>query len=516
MLGVDAQTTQVLVTVFRFFCWTALLGLFSRTSAIIVTIIGLYLLGIPQWFGKVNHYHHVLWFSAVLAASRCGDALSIDALIASWRRADRGIQGSPGAATIYGLPVAFVWLLFGVIYFFPGFHKWWVCGVDWFTSDNFRILLHNKWRAVAGGMLPALRIDQSPWLYRAGALVAVGFEIVFIVAIFWPRARMVFALVGVGFHVMIRQVMHISFWHLQYAYVIFFDWHRILHWFGARLMPQIMYVLYDGNCKLCRRTIALLRVFDLFGRITWINALDRAMLDAHGLGWLNQNDLLHDMHAVVARRKWRGYDAYRALSSRILVLWPLLPMLYLPPVASVGAKIYRRVADSRLCSITQRWTNGGDSSARPHSTRVVMIVGTVLAAGIAWCGLVDARDSWPLASYPTFAGFVRPQTTELEIVLVGRDGSSAPIDRTASRGLVSARGYALMMRVLNTRDETLRRARLRAVWQALKNANPTISDADRLSFYRVRYHSHPQRWLDPPVERILVDEMAAPDTIPRQ
>ena len=36
-------------------------GLFTRTSAIVTTILALYVFGIPQMFGKVNHSHHMVW-----------------------------------------------------------------------------------------------------------------------------------------------------------------------------------------------------------------------------------------------------------------------------------------------------------------------------------------------------------------------------------------------------------------------------------------------------------------------
>ena len=34
--------------------------------------------GIPQFFGKINHIHHLIWFMAIFAVSPCADVLSID------------------------------------------------------------------------------------------------------------------------------------------------------------------------------------------------------------------------------------------------------------------------------------------------------------------------------------------------------------------------------------------------------------------------------------------------------
>ncbi len=69
----DAGILNVAQLAFVVFCFTAAIGFFTRTSACLVAILGLYVLGVPQFFYKVNHVHHLVWFPAILAASRCGD-----------------------------------------------------------------------------------------------------------------------------------------------------------------------------------------------------------------------------------------------------------------------------------------------------------------------------------------------------------------------------------------------------------------------------------------------------------
>jgi len=112
-----------------------------------------------------------------------------------------------------------------------------------------------------------------------------------------------------------------------------------------------MYVLYDGNCRTCRRTIACLRMLDVFHRIEFLNACRDESYVRHQLDWLDRDTVMRDMHVVVGRRVRVGYDAYRALAGRIPLLWPLLPLMYLPPVEAVGERVYRRVADSRTCAV---------------------------------------------------------------------------------------------------------------------------------------------------------------------
>src|SRR5262249_2541061 len=51
---------------------TGIVGLASRASFASVSLAGLYLWGIGQSAGHVFHYHHLLWFSALLAAGASG------------------------------------------------------------------------------------------------------------------------------------------------------------------------------------------------------------------------------------------------------------------------------------------------------------------------------------------------------------------------------------------------------------------------------------------------------------
>ena len=120
---------------------------------------------------------------------------------------------------------------------------------------------------------------------------------------------------------------------------------------GRRFFSEDMYVLYDGNCELCKSAMARFKKWDLFGRITFISALDKDEIAAHGLGWLDSRELLQNMHAVKGKRVWTGFYAYRALAARLPILWLLLPFLYLWPVPYFGRRFYRKVADSRTCHL---------------------------------------------------------------------------------------------------------------------------------------------------------------------
>lgn len=210
----DPVTVQTAVWLFQGACLLALVGLWTRPAAWATVVLGLYVLGIPQVFGKIDHYHHLLWFAALLAASPCADAWSVEA----WWRARRG-RVLPGAAgRRYALPLCYAGLLIGLVYFFAGFWKFVVGGLAWGT-EAFPAILHAQWYRLDG--LPAFRLDLHPGLTAVAGWGTMLWEVAFVFLLFVPRLRL-FALVGgLGFHLLVYLLAGINFWSLAVCYVAF-------------------------------------------------------------------------------------------------------------------------------------------------------------------------------------------------------------------------------------------------------------------------------------------------------
>lgn len=183
-------------------------GLSSRVGFSLVTLCGAYLLAIPQLRGGVQHDHHLLWFSALLAASPADDALSV------W-----GLRPTPGRALGWGLPVRIAWAIVAAIFFFPGVHKLAAQGPAW-AGENLRNLLWWKW-AQSWDFVPLSRIDTHPALLRAGGLGVLAFEVLFPVALLhrWTRAAAVG--VALAFHAATALWFNIHFGVLWLCYVVF-------------------------------------------------------------------------------------------------------------------------------------------------------------------------------------------------------------------------------------------------------------------------------------------------------
>lgn len=165
-------TLALLQLVWKLSLATTALGLLTRVSAVTAAVLGFYLVGLPHNFGKTDHADTVVpLVLGVLAASRCGDALSVDA----WLRRRRG-AAAPAPDGAYTWPIRAVWMLTGLVFGAAGISKIRYGGVDRFASDSMRyILLKHHY----GGFRPwwpalGLSLAEHPWLYwplAAGAVL---------------------------------------------------------------------------------------------------------------------------------------------------------------------------------------------------------------------------------------------------------------------------------------------------------------------------------------------------------
>ncbi|MBD1867613.1 hypothetical protein H6F95_09960 [Cyanobacteria bacterium FACHB-471] len=504
----------------RFACYllflasfAALIGLFTSISAWVTVIVGVYALGIPQLYGNVGHYHHLIWIAAILAASRCGDYFSCDAVFAAWKRADQGVVAPPAASQAYALPLRFVWLVIGSVYFFPGVRKFWISGLDWVFTDNFRYHLYRKW--LENHWVPGFRVDNYPALFMPMALSAILFEAAFIFLVFLPRFRPWIALIGFSFHSAVEFIMRISFWTLQVCYVSFVNWYGLLKWVGLRLYPRDMYVVYNGNDRLFRRAIATIRVFDLFDRITYVNVLDKPALAAHNLTWLDSGGILADIHTVVNQITWKGFAAYRMLSFRVPIFWPILPLLYIPPVLAVCDRIYCTLAGSRTCDLCQTTSNLDDFRAnQAWRSRTLVMLSTFLIFVNVPFGIAGIKSAWPFACYPTFEVILGAQRQTLEIVPLGASGEIINLNQTLKQEIPFNSYRGMVRHILTDSEESLvvrkdmgQEDRLKALWQVATRNSDQSNEIVTVQFYRVTLWSPPEKWKENPASRELLFEL---------
>ncbi|HVZ15976.1 MAG TPA: DCC1-like thiol-disulfide oxidoreductase family protein [Terriglobales bacterium] len=115
----------------------------------------------------------------------------------------------------------------------------------------------------------------------------------------------------------------------------------------ARLF-KTRYLLYDGACGFCRRTARLVAPLDWFRMIIPRDVVREWPTLQVDFPSLQMDACLKDMHVIRSDGQiTRGFDAYRSLTWVLPAMWPILPLLYLPPVRWLGWKIYRQLADNR-------------------------------------------------------------------------------------------------------------------------------------------------------------------------
>jgi predicted DCC family thiol-disulfide oxidoreductase YuxK len=429
----------------------AAVGLFTRIASVVFLLAATYYLTIPQLFGKVNHYHIVVWVAAVLAVSRTADVFSLDSVIQAKRHPHPAAALVPTPSRAYARPIRLTWLFLGIGYLGPGLWKYRTAGIEWASASNMRAILYDKWYEL-GNYRPFIPVDKSGLLLTLGALMTLGFEITFI-ALLWNRyTRLLAAAMGLFFHTMTNLTMRIPFYWSMILYTSFVEWDRISRWWLAR--RETLVFAFDGGCGVCRTTAIALARNSLPGGAEFTSAQE-----ASATGKLpadaDLSTVLTDIHVFTPTRTFKGFDAYRRLAWRVPLLWPILPLLYLPPVGLIGRRVYRRVADHRLCHVAsepqvpvrplllrRRWT------VAPTTVGAIILSLALVAAA------TDTVNGWPVALYPTFAGLHTAQSNRLSVVRLSTTGAATTIAlKSCFRWMPSDR-YAGLVRstIARTRD----------------------------------------------------------------
>jgi len=224
----------VLQVVWRIALVLSAVGFFTRTSTIVASLLGVYLLGLPHNFGQTYHFDALLVIAMlVLACSRAGDAFSVDA----WLNGDPG----PERSGEYTWPIRAIWVAMSLVFFAAGLAKLRYGGLEWITSSNMSILLTRALYHVSDAdpvTRAGLWIAGHPWLASAVAAAAVVTEVAFPAALFSRRARLVLVPAAVAMLVGIRLLMGPTFGGFLIANVFWVPWHalaaRVEAWVAAR------------------------------------------------------------------------------------------------------------------------------------------------------------------------------------------------------------------------------------------------------------------------------------------
>jgi hypothetical protein len=208
----------------------ACLGLATRITTAASFLLGFYLLGLPNGFGKIHHYDAIVVFVfAILALSRCGDALSVDRLLARARCASPA-RPVPASGE-YTWPIRMVWLVMALLFFGAGTSKLRTSGLAWIFSDNLAVFLVQA-HYHFGNAVPltsfGLVLAEHRWVCRALAAASVAGEVGYPLALVSRRARAVLVPGVFLLQVGIRALLGPSFVAWMLCNLFWVPWDRVL------------------------------------------------------------------------------------------------------------------------------------------------------------------------------------------------------------------------------------------------------------------------------------------------
>ena len=122
--------------------------------------------------------------------------------------------------------------------------------------------------------------------------------------------------------------------------------------------PSQDVVLFDGQCNFCRRQIDNLRRFDGKDRLRFLSLHDPSVADLYPD--LSFAQLMDQMWVVSpSGEKFGGADAFRYLSKRLPLLWPIMPLLHLPFCMPLWRYLYKQIAKRRYKIAGRNCDEGG-------------------------------------------------------------------------------------------------------------------------------------------------------------
>lgn len=135
----DALWMGILQAVWKVSLLASAAGVLTRFSTFVSAALAVYLLGLPQNFGKIDHMDGiVVILLGILFVSRCGDAVSLDDFLS---RKAHGAKPREAGNLEYRWPIVLGQILFTLVFFAAGIAKLRVSGLAWMAAGNMRHLL---------------------------------------------------------------------------------------------------------------------------------------------------------------------------------------------------------------------------------------------------------------------------------------------------------------------------------------------------------------------------------------
>ena len=213
------------------------IGFFTSASTKCSLLLVVFYQGLVRSFGHYNHDEMlVVYYLAILAFTPCGDAFSFD----HWLRLKKSNQ--PPFA--YGFPVFLMQLLMAWVYFSSALVKLRVAGLKYLSPDSFPVLaiFHSLDNLHDTNFRLAFWLPQIRSALPVFVGLALAWELLFPLAVFWRRSRWLILGFGILFHIATLLFMNIFFPYQLAMYLVFVDWDRVAGWIKREVSsPDALY-----------------------------------------------------------------------------------------------------------------------------------------------------------------------------------------------------------------------------------------------------------------------------------
>jgi len=108
-------------------------------------------------------------------------------------------------------------------------------------------------------------------------------------------------------------------------------------------MPDNPLIVYDNRCLFCIKFKNRIDKLDKNRKLKWVG-IDNFDNKKYNL---KKEDLLKEMYLIYNNKTYKGYYAWKQISKKIPLLFPLYIISLIPFVDFIGNKIYKIIAKHR-------------------------------------------------------------------------------------------------------------------------------------------------------------------------
>ncbi len=334
------------VVIFSIAWFFFLIGFLTQISAIVMTggcyyfyALNAFAIGTLSW--------DILLVTLVLMCltSYPGDYFSLDSLLR--KDANAYLSRRPFfIQRLLQIQIAFT-------YFYTGLYKVTAQG-NWLSGNPIYYLMITPDQGVTKYFLLRDFFAAHPAVCYALGIVIVLVELFMPFILFNPSTRLTGIYLGFLFHatlILTLDVPAIFFFLFPAQLLLFVAPEKILAWVKERqnifCSAPTVKVIYDGHCQFCVGSIKMLKVMDLFARLTFVDyhtqgdltLLHRDLTFAKVHSQLYLIEPCGNLHG--------GFFAFRRVTWLLPMLYPLIFFVYFPGANILGPFLYNCISKNR-------------------------------------------------------------------------------------------------------------------------------------------------------------------------